>query len=341
MVVGCGSLGNELLKDLVLLGAGHLVLVDFDRIETGNLSRTLLFTPSDVGRYKVDVARERLMQLNPSLDVQTICADIVHDVGLDIIARMDVVVSCVDSRWVRFMINRHCMRTGRTWIDGGITQTEGSVRVFGRQVGNCYACNLGNMEMAELHRRMPCSNTIRRIEQTGHVPTGIIPASVVGAVMAQQVIQVLEGKTASLQGHMFSFDADTLQGRKVLLQAYDEECVEHDEYEGIQQTAISTETPVCEVVNKIGNLWLRDDCFVDYIIDKHDNSRYEMMCPGRRVIEMMEKTTLLRGRLTGDFYQHEYRAIDSSFPYLQLTLSQLGIPANDVLQTDRGFYAIK
>lgn len=341
MVVGCGSLGNELLKDLVLLGVQHLTLVDFDRIESSNLSRTILYTPADVGRYKVEVARERLLQLNPSLDVQTLCADIIHDVGLGIIRSMDVIVSCVDSRWARFMINRHCMRMNRIWVDGGITQSEGTARVFGASVTNCYACNLGTTGIDQLRRRMPCSNTIRRIEQSGHVPTGIIPASVVGAVMAQQVLQALDGNP-SLLGHMFSFDADTLQARKVLFRAYDDDCVEHQAWEDIQQSELTHRSTVAEVLQQYGTLWLRDDCYVDYLIDRRedhsvpttpDNHRHTVMCPGRKVIEAMEQTPQLRGRLTGDFYQHEYRVIDATFPYPHLTLAQLGIPPHDILQT--------
>lgn len=339
MVVGCGSLGNEVLKDLVLLGVQHLVLVDFDRVETSNLSRTVLFTPGDVGRQKVDAARDRLKMMNPSIDVVALSADIVHDVPLSLIAEMDVVVSCVDSRWVRFIINRHCMRMGRTWVDGGITQTEGSVRVFGNKVANCYACSLGNLGMNELRRRMPCSNTIRRMEQTGHVPTGIIPASVIGAVMAQQVLQVIQGET-SLKGYMFTFDSDTLQGRKVLLEAYDDDCVEHEEWTPVKPSSIGMDSTVRNALAVLGTFYLREDVFVDYIIDRCDDHRYEIMLPGRKVVECMERDKRLQGRLTSDFYQHEYRMVDSTFPYQQLTLKQLGIPSGDVLQTETGYYKL-
>lgn len=333
MVVGCGSLGNELLKDLVLLGVQHLVLVDFDKVEQGNLSRTVLFTPADIGRYKVDAARDSLLRLNPALQVDTLCADIEHEVGLNLIAQMDIIVSCVDSRWTRFMINRHCMRTNRLWVDGGISQTEGTVRVFGSLVCNCYACNLGTQGQTELRRRMPCSNTIRRIEQLGHVPTGIIPASVIGAVMAQQVMQLLDGCNP-LAGHMFSFDADTLMGQKLLLQAFDDDCVEHEQWQPLQQSSLSIDTTVKQVTTSLGKIYMRDDCFVDYIIDRRSNDKYAMMCAGRYVTEKMEQQAPLKGRITSEFYQHEYRVIDADFPYPELTLHQLGIPQSDILQIE-------
>ena len=114
MVVGCGALGNEVLKNLVLLGVEHLIVVDFDVVEVGNLSRSVLFSKKDAEqhRLKVDVVAERLQAMNPLLDIQTICGDIAYDVGLGLVRRQDVVIGCVDSRWARYCINRLCMRAG-------------------------------------------------------------------------------------------------------------------------------------------------------------------------------------------------------------------------------------
>ena len=163
MVVGCGALGNEVLKNLVLLGVEHIVIVDFDVVEMGNLSRSVLFSKADAEarRLKVDVAAERLKNLNPAVEVKTICGDIAYDVGLGLVRRMDVVIGCVDSRWARYCINRLCMRAGIPWVDGGIGELEGTARVFvpGQ---NCYACNLGPEGLKDLARRMPCAGVIRR-----------------------------------------------------------------------------------------------------------------------------------------------------------------------------------
>ena len=78
MVVGCGALGNEVLKNLVLLGVGHIVAIDFDKVEIGNLSRSVLFSKSDADahRMKVDVIAERLKAMNPAVEVKTICGDV-------------------------------------------------------------------------------------------------------------------------------------------------------------------------------------------------------------------------------------------------------------------------
>ena len=122
MVVGCGALGNEVLKNLALFGVGHLVVVDFDVVEPSNLTRSILFNRADAqaGRPKALVAAERIQEINPEIRVLPLLGDITHDVGLGLLRRMDVVVGCVDNRWARYCLNRLCMRANVPWVDGGI-----------------------------------------------------------------------------------------------------------------------------------------------------------------------------------------------------------------------------
>lgn len=93
MVVGCGALGNEVLKNLALFGVEHLVVVDFDTIEPSNLTRSILFSRADAEtrRHKATVAAERLRDINPAIHVLPLVGDICHDVGLGLLRRMDVV----------------------------------------------------------------------------------------------------------------------------------------------------------------------------------------------------------------------------------------------------------
>ena len=132
MVVGCGALGNEVLKNLALFGVGHIWIVDFDKVEIHNLNRSVLYRKADAERrrLKVEAAAERLKELNPNVEIHTIAGDFCHDVGLGLVMEMDVVIGCVDNRWTRFIINRFCMRAGKPWVDGGIDGLDGTVRVF-------------------------------------------------------------------------------------------------------------------------------------------------------------------------------------------------------------------
>ena len=350
MVVGCGALGNEVLKNLVLLGVGHIVAVDFDVVEIGNLSRSVLFSQKDAEdhRRKVDVVAERLKAMNPDVEVKTICGDVAYDVGLGLIRRMDVVIGCVDSRWARYCINRLCMRAGIPWVDGGIEELEGTARVFvpGK---NCYACNLGAEGLKELRRRMPCQGIILKHEEAGSVPTTSITASVIGAVQAQEAMKIVSevrGRESaevrdwtSLCGKMFYYDGQHLTTKLLDFQAYDDDCAVHERWEPVRQSMVTTDTSVADSLEMICQILavqqafisLENDCFVDYVVERRDDRRTDVMCPGRAVEHHVEQDETLRGIPNSGLYQHEYREIGRSFPYQELTLGALGIPDGDVL----------
>ena len=332
MVVGCGALGNEVLKNLVLCGVGHLVCVDFDRVETGNLTRSVLFrqADADTGRLKVDVVKERLLEINPDVDICALDADIVHDVGLGIIRKMDVVVSCVDSRWARFVINRHCIRMNRPWVDGGIALAEGTVKVFvpGR---NCYACSLSSEEIGVMKRRLSCANAVSAAAGSAVAPTSSITASVIGAVQVREAVRIICGDTSNC-GKMFYYDGDVPTAGVAQFDAYDEDCPEHETWGPVEPSRFTVDTAVSDFLSSFPDdvpdvsIQLREDKFVDWLEDRRTGERHKVMLPGRFVAG-----ALPRGASPEDFYQNEYRTVDAAFPYGDLTLGALGIPRGDVL----------
>ena len=273
MVVGCGALGNEVLKNLVLMGVTHIVAVDFDVVETGNLTRSILFSQADAEqrRLKVDVVAERLRQINPALEIQTICGDVAYDVGLGLIKEQDVVMGCVDSRWARFCINRLAMRAGVPWVDGGIMGLEGTARVFAPGK-NCYACNLGPEGLKDMARRMPCSGIIRRQEAAGSVPTTSIVASVIGAVMVQEALKLVQQDFGtSLCGRMFYYEGEHMKVQTADYQAYDDDCPEHEQWEPIQTTAVSASANVALALHTWGKepLFCRNHPLLGGLLHKH------------------------------------------------------------------------
>lgn len=375
MVVGCGALGNEVLKNLVLMGVQHLVIVDFDNVEQGNLTRSVLYRRSDVGEPKVEVARKALLDINPALDIKAINGDIAHDVGLGLIRSMDIVIGCVDSRWARYCIQRLCHRAGKTWIDGGILDLTGSVKVFAPGKA-CYACSLGSEALADMQRRMPCAGVIRRREAAGHAPTTPIIASVIGAVQAQEALfQMEKGKRKEescdylnpspeerrgVANRMFSYDGDTLTVMTPVLEAWDEDCALHGEWDitkgewlfvdkencdkpigeimspAAELKMVSPESPMAELKTVLPSSNRRriilNEPFVDYIVNRRTDERFEVMKPAHKVEDFFTESPRLRGFLMADFYQHEYREIDSTFPYSDLTLRELGIPEDEILR---------
>jgi adenylyltransferase/sulfurtransferase len=293
---------------------------------------------------KVEVVAERLRAINPAVEIVTVCGDIAYDVGLGLLRRQDVVIGCVDSRWARYCINRLCMRVGIPWVDGGIGELEGTSRVFvpGK---NCYACNLGPKGLEELAKRMPCAGVIRRHEEIGEMPTTSIVASVIGAVQVQEALKLIhgdmlaKGEHTSLCGKMFYYDGQHLTTKLVDFQAYDDDCAVHDQWQPIRPSSITSDMTISEVLVTIEKelkvkdacICLENDCFVDYVVDRSTDHRVFVMSPGHLVEKCIDDNLLLAGVPYGSLYQHEFREIDSNFPYMDSTLSQLGIPAWDVL----------
>lgn len=358
MVVGCGALGNEVLKNLALFGVRHLVIIDFDTIEPSNLTRSVLFRKEDAvtHRKKVKVAADRIKEINPSVEVIPISGDISHDVGLGLVRRMNVVIGCVDNRWARFYINRLCMRAGIPWVDGGIDGLEGTARVFipGK---NCYACNLGPEGLKDLSHRLSCVSVIHRNEVAERVATTPIVASIIGAVQTQEAIKLLhpqelaEGKCRSLCGKMFYYEGEYLSSRLVTFNGYDDECPEHETWKPIVTSDLDTKTSVSQTLMQLSSLLdckepticLSDHCFVDYLLRRDTDEKFKTMIPDYGITTCIENHPVLRFLPFHAFYQHEYRTVDKNFPYQTLSLKQLGISEWDILpvETEKGMFYVE
>ncbi len=356
MVVGCGALGNEVLKNLVLFGVEHIVAVDFDTVEASNLTRSVFFSHEDAQahKYKVDAVAEHLRQINPRASILTIKGDIAHQVGLGLIQKMDVAICCVDNRYARYCLNRLCMRAGIPWVDGGIDSLEGTVRVFAPGK-NCYACNLGPEGLKELARRMPCTTIIHKNEEAGRVPTTPVIASIIGAMEVQEAMKLIhqeetaQGMMTSLCGKMFYYEGQHLTSKLVQFQAYDEDCPVHERWAPAVHTTLTTMMTVEEALAILSDtlhmkdpkILLRDYSFVDRITDRSTDEDIMVMQPSYLVADFMEQDERLRYLSTNQFYQHEIHTIDTAFPYPRLTLAETGIPANDlfiVTSPDREMY---
>src|SRR5205807_695587 len=125
LVVGAGALGNEVLKNLALLGVGNIWVVDFDTIEDTNLTRSVLFRASDAGTLKVEAAARMMREINPDVKVHGIAGDIMMDVGLGLFEAMDVVIGGLDNREARLWVNRSCWKVSIPWVDAGIQEISG------------------------------------------------------------------------------------------------------------------------------------------------------------------------------------------------------------------------
>lgn len=191
MVVGAGALGNEVLKNLALMGVGALFIADFDEIEAANLSRSVLFREGDNGQRKSEVAARRIRELNPDIRVQYFHGDVTTDLGLGIVRRMDAIVGCLDNREARLAINRFTYWLGKPWVDGAIQELLGLVRVFGPGHGACYECTLTEAARREMSLRYSCPLLARHNILLGKVPTTPTISSIIGAMQAQEALKLI------------------------------------------------------------------------------------------------------------------------------------------------------
>ncbi len=205
LVVGAGALGNEVIKNLALLGVGHVAIADLDRVELSNLSRSVLFRARDEGQFKAECAARAAREIFPEINVTALVGNILADLGLGWFRWADVVIGALDNREARVFVNSACARTGRPWMDGGIEVLHGVVRGFAPPQTACYECTMSQVDWDLLNKRRSCSLLARRALAQRGTPTTPTTASVIGAIQVQETVKLLHGRSALL-GRGFVFD---------------------------------------------------------------------------------------------------------------------------------------
>jgi Dinucleotide-utilizing enzymes involved in molybdopterin and thiamine biosynthesis family 2 len=204
LVVGAGALGNEILKNLALLGFERIAVVDLDRIEESNLSRAILFNSQDVGSFKAEAAARSLQKIAPQARVQPLVANVVQNCGLGLFAWSDVVIAGLDNREARLWINRCAWKMNRPWIDGAIEGINGLARVFVAGAAPCYECTLGETDWKLLEQRMSCNLLLREANSEGKVATTPTISSVIAGIEVQEAVKLLHGMpTLASSGFVF------------------------------------------------------------------------------------------------------------------------------------------
>ena len=195
LVVGAGALGNEVIKNLVLSGIGHLTLVDPDHVEWSNLSRSVLFTEEDVGRPKAQVAASAARRLNPNTNVSAIIGDLEFSLGWGLLRTFDLVLGCLDSVNARWALNRLCFRAGVPWINAGINPQAAEVALHAPRHGGCYECGMNESAWRRFHERYSCMRVLKQLPPRT-LPTTTNVAALGGALQAHECIAFLHGGTA-------------------------------------------------------------------------------------------------------------------------------------------------
>jgi adenylyltransferase/sulfurtransferase len=332
LVVGAGALGNEILKNLALLGFRRVVVVDLDRIDESNLSRTVLYRASDIGQFKVHVAARAYASIARDATVQPLVANIVRDCGLGLFAWSDVILAGLDNREARLWINRCAWKVNRPWIDGAIEGINGVARAFLPGAPPCYECTLGEVDWAILERRMSCNLLAHEEASEGKVPTTPTISSIIAGIQVQEAVKLLHG-LPTLAGRGYVFEGLNHSSYRV---EYTEnpDCMSHYTLPRIVPLPLNSGELTLE------QLWQRasaDLAARQVSIEFSRDVIHQLTCPhcGREqdLFAPVGSVSYEAGRCPGDGHMRVVRAIhnfDGSQPFARRKLSQLGLPPFDV-----------
>jgi molybdopterin-synthase adenylyltransferase len=196
-VVGAGAIGNEVIKNLLLMGVGSIDLYDFDTVELSNLTRSVFLRESDIGINKAQAVVNRAEELHPATRMQAFAGPIDRKLSLTQFSQYDMVVAAVDNLEARLRINDMALLTNTPWINTAIDSHNVVVELFpsgGNKTDHpiaCYACSLPDSAFERIARRYSCGGLQRAAQLTRTVPTTSITASSAGALACSELLRYL------------------------------------------------------------------------------------------------------------------------------------------------------
>ncbi len=203
LMVGAGGLGSPLGLYLAAAGVGTLGLVEFDRVDESNLQRQVLYGQSDVGRPKIEAARERLAEMNPLIKLELHPVRLEADNAMELIEAYDLVVDGSDNFATRYLVNDACVIAGKPDVWGAISRFEGQVSVFWGRRGPCYRC---------LFPEPPPPGLVPTCAEGGVL--GVLPG-IVGSLQANEAIKLITDLGEPLIGRFTIFDALRMRFREL------------------------------------------------------------------------------------------------------------------------------
>jgi adenylyltransferase/sulfurtransferase len=274
LCIGAGGLGSPVALYLAAAGVGRIGIVDFDVVDYSNLQRQIIHGTPDVGRSKLDSARDRLEAINPEITVETHDAAISSDNAFDLLAGYDIIVDGTDNFPTRYLVNDACVLLGKPNVYGSIFRFEGQASVFATKDGPCYRC---------LYPEPPPPGLVPSCAEGGVL--GILPG-VIGTIQATEAVKLIIGVGEPLINRFMIYDALRMRFRELKLQK-DPECpvcgenptvtelIDYEQFCGVVPAATtdadaSDDTTVEELK---GRLDRRDGVFV---LDVRESQEYQI-----------------------------------------------------------------
>jgi sulfur-carrier protein adenylyltransferase/sulfurtransferase len=242
LMIGTGGLGAPTGMYLAAAGVGTLGVVDFDVVDASNLQRQIVHGTKDVGRPKIESARDRLSDINPNVKIETYETRLTSENALGLFRDYDIVVDGTDNFPTRYLVNDACVLTGKPNVYGSIFRFEGQASVFWAARGACYRC---------LYPEPPPPGLVPSCAEGGVL--GVLPG-IVGAIQANETIKLILGGGEPLINRLLLFDAWKLRFRELKLRK-DPECpvcgerptvrelIDYEEFCGLRPPAAQAAQP--------------------------------------------------------------------------------------------------
>ena len=347
LVVGAGALGNEIIKNLALLGIGHITVADMDSIENTNLSRSVLYREKDEGRKKAEVAAERAMDINPLIKATPFIGNVIYDLGIGAFWDHDLVICGLDNREARLWISRCCYRVSKPMIDGAIEVLNGMVKVFVPPYTACYECTMNEKDFEQMARRKSCSLLTRDQMLEGKIPTTPTTSSVIAGIECQEAVKLLHNREdlPTLAGKGYFFNGLTHDSFVTVFQKK-EDCNSHETYEDITETDFDQSTTLREVLERAKSD-LGESAAINFPRDFV--TKFQCKCGKSRPVfkqlgRLKESDARCECGEIADPVLCHY--IDDQCEFLDMTLGDFDIPKRDIIPSidenmNEKFYLMK
>ena len=231
LMIGAGGLGCPVLQYLVAAGIGTLGIIDFDIVEESNLQRQILYSTEDIGKNKAIVAKKRLKQLNPHINIIAYPKPLNRQNALTLFPRYDLIIDGTDNFETRYIVNDVSLLTGKPFVYGAIHKFEGQVAVFNYEHGPSYRCLFPNP---------PEKDSIPSCSQMGVL--GVLPG-IVGAYQANEALKIILKIGEPLSGKLLLINSQTNFTSLITIQRSEREI--ENVLDGTIQTNQQTESIGC------------------------------------------------------------------------------------------------
>ena len=290
LCIGAGGLGSPVAMYLAAAGVGRLGIVDFDVVDYSNLQRQVIHGTPDVGRPKLDSARDSLHAINPEVHVETHEVALSSSNALDVLGGYDVIVDGTDNFPTRYLVNDACVLLGKPNAYGSIFRFEGQASVFAAKDGPCYRC---------LYPEPPPPGLVPSCAEGGVL--GILPG-VVGTIQATEAVKLIMGVGEPLVGRFLVYDALRMRFRELKLRR-DPDCpvcgdsptvtelIDYEQFCGVTPAAPAADSPAAAdddatVEQLKARIDGRDGVF---ILDVREPQEYQICAiPGSTLIPLGE-----------------------------------------------------